>query len=139
MISTINHIWYKDIITLSCFLYIIPLYFYYICGVYYIFISGVCNMISSFMYHYHYEQNKNWLYIDMTCTTVSFIVLLFDILFFKDYIYFLFIITSLVFYYIGSGRNDTYNRNDKYQLFHLSWHLSIFVLTFLHSYYHSIV
>jgi hypothetical protein len=131
-----THIWYTDLITLSCFLYIIPLYLYYIHNVYYLFISGIFSSISSFMYHYHYEQNKKWLYADITCTSISFTILLIDIIIYKSYMYLFFIITSLLFYYVGSGRNEKFNRKEKYEIFHLGWHISIFVLTFLHSYYH---
>jgi len=136
-ITNNNYKWYTDLITLSCFLYIIPVYLYFIHGVYYLFICGLFNSISSFMYHYHYEQDIKWLYIDMIFTILSSIILLGDIIFYSEYEYLMLMTISIIFYYYASGRKESINRSDNYQIFHLGWHLVIFMLTTLHSYYHS--
>jgi hypothetical protein len=137
MISNNTNKWYTDLITLSCILYIVPIYLYFIRGVYYLFICALFNTYSSFMYHYHYEQHIGWLYTDMMFTIISFNVLLFDIIMYSEYQYLALVIVSFIFYYYGSGRKESYKRSDNYELFHLGWHLLIFILTTIHSYYHS--
>ena len=122
---------YVDHISLSVILYIIPLYIYYIKQFYLLFILGFFGSISSFLYHITYEQSLFYLYLDMSFSYLSFIILFYDILFYtynliEFYSYIIILTLACISYILGMGRKNNLERSNYYNIYHFIWHILIY-------------
>lgn len=137
--KVINVIREYDLITFSCVLYVLPLWFYYEKEVYHLFYPGLLSVISSFLYHYTYEQSFVLLLLDMISSVICLCIFILDIIvvhyedIFMIEFYSIGLIVCIYFYICGTGRKETRERSDDYLLYHFGWHMSIFMLSFIHS------
>lgn len=115
-----------DIVTLSLLFNIIPISIFIYRDEYIFATLCILSTNFSFLYHVTYETSKLFLLLDATTSSMCFIT--FAIKIYNSiytYYYYTLLAFSLLFYYIGSGRQHSEKRTQLYIVYHTLWHLCL--------------
>ena len=124
-----------DVIAISSLLNLIPVLIYMYKNKFLLSTLIFLTSMSSYAYHITYEQSVFFERLDMSLALSTYCFFAYDFIFIlqRPIFYGLWSSLCIFFYWNGTGRHEYQQRSKKYEIYHLIWHICLWLMALHHS------